>query len=221
MNHSTNRTAVRLALPALLAFCAGCNYLENRGNDFLDSFVLTGKAGVGINGELKLGPFSWGMGYWEGYEAGLFGEDGFTVTKNKLFSCPFPLNFPVGTPVLYVLVKGKRFPYPRLKWGGLLFTRFTEIEFFLEKEKRKRYRKSIYHYAIEYEGNSPLPLDGSIPKFLWKRLFAVELDLAFFLGVRVGFNFLEFVDFLLGWFGADILGDDHAGKSQIPTAKSH
>ena len=27
-------------------------------------------------------------------------------------------------------------------------------------------------------------------------------------GVRVGFNPVEFVDFLLGWFGLDILNDD-------------
>ena len=43
---------------------------------------------------------------------------------------------------------------------------------------------------------------------------AVKMILPPLLALCVGFNFLEFLDFLLGWFGADILRDDDAGTAQ-------
>jgi hypothetical protein len=185
--------------------------MENRGQDFLDSFVLTGKAGLGASANLKLGPVTFGAGYWEGYEAGLHGSEGFTVTRIKVFSCPAILNFPLPTPTLLILVLTDRLPYKELSLAGLIFTKFTEIDFILEKDRWKRFRKSIYNvYTVEYEATRPIPLDGTAPRFLWKRFFAVELDLSFFLGVRIGFNAIEFLDFVLGWFGLDILEDDDA-----------
>ena len=47
----------------------------------------------------------------------------------------------------------------------------------------------------------------------WSRLhaFDVELSLTLLVGrLRLGFSPGEFVDFLLGWFGLDIAGDDRA-----------
>ena len=42
----------------------------------------------------------------------------------------------------------------------------------------------------------------------WTRYFWLEISVRFFVGVTVGFNPAEFADFLLGWFGLDLAGDD-------------
>jgi hypothetical protein len=36
----------------------------------------------------------------------------------------------------------------------------------------------------------------------------IEASLRCFVGIKAGFNIAEFADFLLGWFGIDIAGDD-------------
>ncbi|MCZ6691091.1 MAG: hypothetical protein O7H41_15995, partial [Planctomycetota bacterium] len=49
------------------------------------------------------------------------------------------------------------------------------------------------------------------PKGGWSRLHAFDIEAHLvigFVGVRAGFSPGEFVDFLLGWFGVDIAGDD-------------
>lgn len=213
------KTPTWALLSAAVLLLPGCLFLENRGDDFLDAFTCTLKAGAGANANLKIGPLTYGIGYWEGYEAGLHGEDGFTVTLNKVYSCPFPLNVPLGIPLLWALVKTDRYPYPELKWLGFLFTKFKEVRFVLDGEKRPIFKKSIYHYEIEYAARRPLPVTGDPPTFLWKRIFAVEVDLSLFLGLRLGFNAAELLDFVLGWFGVDLLADDRAPDEPADAAK--
>lgn len=50
---------------------------------------------------------------------------------------------------------------------------------------------------------------------MWLRVHAFDVEASVFLGayVRVGFSPGEFVDFLLGWFGLDIAGDDTTWRS--------
>jgi hypothetical protein len=38
--------------------------------------------------------------------------------------------------------------------------------------------------------------------------FDIEVNIGCLLGARLGFSFGQFADFLLGWFGLDIAGDD-------------
>jgi hypothetical protein len=39
-------------------------------------------------------------------------------------------------------------------------------------------------------------------------MFWIEAELVCFVGINVGFNPIQFADFILGWFGVDIAGDD-------------
>jgi hypothetical protein len=45
----------------------------------------------------------------------------------------------------------------------------------------------------------------------WIHDFDVEAGFVAILGLTAGFSLGEFLDFLLGWFGVDIVGDDDAG----------
>ena len=48
--------------------------------------------------------------------------------------------------------------------------------------------------------------------FRWARLHAFDIEVGatvLIIGARAGFSPGEFLDFLLGWFGVDIAGDDH------------
>jgi hypothetical protein len=46
------------------------------------------------------------------------------------------------------------------------------------------------------------------PPVNWLHAFDIDIGASFLVGVNVGFSPGEFLDFLLGWFGIDIAGDD-------------
>ena len=45
----------------------------------------------------------------------------------------------------------------------------------------------------------------------WTEYFWIEASARAMVGCKVGFNIAEFADFILGWFGIDIAGDDVSG----------
>ena len=52
-------------------------------------------------------------------------------------------------------------------------------------------------------------MEGAV--FRWARIHAFDIEASVYAGIvyaRAGFSPGEFVDFLLGWFGVDIAGDD-------------
>ncbi|MCU0723676.1 MAG: hypothetical protein MUC63_08685 [Planctomycetes bacterium] len=53
-----------------------------------------------------------------------------------------------------------------------------------------------------------VPFEGDPQETRWTDLFWVSASARCFVGATAGFNPAEFVDFLLGWFGVDIAGDD-------------
>lgn len=53
----------------------------------------------------------------------------------------------------------------------------------------------------------PLLCDGDGPEN-WLHQFDLEVGGGFLLGLNLGFSPGEFLDFLLGWFGVDLAGDD-------------
>ena len=68
-----------------------------------------------------------------------------------------------------------------------------------------------------------LPLPGPSDKVspLWSFNSATDLQLGasvLLIGGRVGFNLLEFLDFLLGFGGLDIAGDDPAAEAAAPSS---
>ena len=57
---------------------------------------------------------------------------------------------------------------------------------------------------------------------LWREnnksnLYQIDLTVALGLSLRVGFNPAELLDFVLGWFGSDILDDDVGRKQAEPS----
>lgn len=44
--------------------------------------------------------------------------------------------------------------------------------------------------------------------------FLLEFNIGIYYGVRLGFNFLEAIDFILGWTTLDIMDDDRAGGNK-------
>ena len=63
------------------------------------------------------------------------------------------------------------------------------------------------HYDVTYVLVG-IPDYGDAPPALRPYYTEIEIAAAAWLGVRAGFNPGELVDFLLGWFGVDIYGDD-------------
>jgi len=66
-----------LMMAALVAFCGGCQYLENRGNDFLDPFKLHVGIGPGMGGNVAVFRGVQAGLSWETYSvhAGILGRD--------------------------------------------------------------------------------------------------------------------------------------------------
>ena len=55
------------------------------------------------------------------------------------------------------------------------------------------------------------------PQYVWPlHWLDVEVDGAAFLGMRIGISVGELADFLLGWFGVDIAGDDEVPEGVAP-----
>ena len=68
-----------------------------------------------------------------------------------------------------------------------------------------------------YQLGSAFSDDAGTPEYVrplhW---LDVEVDGAALLGLRVGVSVGEVADFLLGWFGADIAGDDEVPEGVVP-----
>jgi hypothetical protein len=195
------RTIILLLLFA--GTSTGCSYLEARGRDFLGCFRCTVGAGVGAHASIQIGPLGYGVGLWEGYEAGLQGDWGFQASRSSFYSSPFPL-WLVTTPL-----------YTKWKWdpacgcGYMPFAHYHHALWLRNPGKKKtvELQKGMFLFCIKGrgtdEGNYAAMWDSSWADPLW-----IEVSLHCMVGVRVGFNPAEFVDFLLGWFGLDILNDD-------------
>ena len=88
---------------------------------------------------------------------------------------------------------------------------------------RKSGRWSLSACVLLLPGLVSLGGDGQIwegkshPDGTWDRVHAFDIDATVYAGVvfaGVGFSPGEFVDFLAGWFGLDIAGDDSEWKPQ-------
>lgn len=71
-----------------------------------------------------------------------------------------------------------------------------------------------------YEAGSKIPFVALVDKkpLYMHWYYYTQAEVAAGLGgtVRIGFNAGEFVDFVLGWFGMDILHDDISSENQLP-----
>jgi hypothetical protein len=168
-----------LAATVLLA-SPGCLYLSKRAHDWQDCWRVSVSAGLGAKAHLQLGALGFGVGYWDGYEAGYFENEGLGVYRSSYFGIPIPFNlallpFDSGSRPHYVFTHRDRIE----GWGSNL---------------------GLFHLTMRsYEKNRKPP---------YVSIWWYEIDLRFFVGIRLGVNIAEFADFILGWFGIDIMGDD-------------
>ncbi|MHC5040056.1 MAG: hypothetical protein ACYTHM_22340, partial [Planctomycetota bacterium] len=183
--HSKKRSLVKtprkIILAVVLLFSStGCRFLTERAHDWEDSFRVSVSAGLGAKVHFQVGPLGFGAGYWDGYEVGFLEDQGMGVHRTSYFGLPIPFNFILTT----------------------IFEQEQPMFVFTHRDKIKGWGSNVglFHLTMRfYEGNRKPPSVN----FFW-----YEIDLRFFVGFRFAINLAEFADFLLGFFGLDILGDD-------------
>ena len=80
-----------LTILFLMTFISlGCSYIEKRANDFGDCFKLNTDMGIGVHASCSVFIFGAGVGYWEGYRWGHFGEGGIRHGYTRCWGSPFP-----------------------------------------------------------------------------------------------------------------------------------
>lgn len=86
------RTCIKCVLVIIsCSLMNSCMYMENRLNDFTDSFVCTCDAGLGVSAYAHPGIFGVGVGGWGGYSFGLERKSYFGVSDEFHIGLPFSL----------------------------------------------------------------------------------------------------------------------------------
>ncbi|MCZ6690087.1 MAG: hypothetical protein O7H41_10820 [Planctomycetota bacterium] len=194
-----------LTLIAIITITTGCQtvgqYFANRGRDLADCITIEGGVGYGFGAEIKLAGLvhvAGGACYYGAPPVGLrYGE---LVPSSE--SGDKDTGF-LGIPLVGLVLLHGAPPYLHVSVD--------------DKEEHGCYwlLPGLASYYTEVS-ESWIWTD---PKSGWSRLHAFDVEAHLFLGVvgvRVGFSPGEFLDFLLGWVGVDIAGDDE-GSISIPS----
>jgi len=159
----------------------------------MNCIQFSADAGIGVSAHVQVGPAGIGTGVWGGWSVGLDGESkefgvwngwsaGFPfVNLGFIFLVPsVDYALSTGVTVLYWKKNGA-FAHPRGSINYLIFTDYSP-EF-----ESHRGKENITH---------------------WSEFFWITASLRCMVGVKFGVNLIEILDFILGWFGIDICGDD-------------
>ena len=196
-----------LILAVLFAGLAtGCqttvgNYLANRGRDLGECFLLQTGLGFGIGADLKVGGL---------VHAGVLGGTFFP-----------------GASFGWVYGDIRPRPYEIHDQEGDIGFPIALVDGFLHQGgPGTHFCYGLLPGLLSWTGPPPPypDLESTIPpgpwlwseeadrrEDRWARVHAFDIEIsayALIVGARVGFSPGEFVDFFLGWFGADIAGDD-------------
>ncbi|GEM_PF-1923079 len=209
--------AITAAVFLCSAGCAGLGrYFKNRALDFADIFTAKVGGGFGISAGVNLGGiFSAYTGVSKSHRIGFEGrkavEDTHTVLGPPFYTLVVPVaslvrgdfdrynNRPLGLfcVLLSILYPGDekihRNPNKYLSLAAS-FAEFSSAD----------YELWLYKIGAFLGLNEDVddPLSGG-----W-RDYDIRIHICFFVSLEVGFNPIELADFLLGWFGLDIMGDD-------------
>ena len=199
-----DRTPLLLCLfaIALLLFCGCANlggYFRDRANDFVDCFAAQVGTCTGFGIRVHLTSYiGASVGLGKDKKTGYIGR---TFVKDiKTFWVGMPLTQILS---LYLATLRPCYSGPKPTLGEyltatLVYFLSTDAEFFV----------SCHLLGVDPSGYRAVS-DQNIP-FLREKFFvgcSVTLGV---IGFDIGFNPVEFVDFLLGWFTIDIAGDDNA-----------
>ncbi|MCZ6691122.1 MAG: hypothetical protein O7H41_16160 [Planctomycetota bacterium] len=198
-----------LILIAIITVATGCqttvgNYLGNRGRDLGECFTIQAALGVGLAVEAKLAGVAHvcvgagGPVLPLGFEYGRFNPP-------RIYDIvPFHSAY-AGLPVSFLLG-------PKSHTGTRLYPLHLSSDF-PRNEEHSCYWLLPGLFSFQRDVKWIWGSQGST----WARIHAFDIEAGVFvgiIGVRAGFSPGEFVDFLLGWFGVDIAGDDVRVKSR-------
>lgn len=186
-----------LGCSLLLLTSASCSYLKNRGADLLDIVTLEVGAGVGAHVGLKVtDAVGVVLGYNEQTVYALHGRYAGTGTRSSRGFLALAQSRIQDSGAEMVPLVGNE-PYYSDTGGGYLVVSDPLSNIF------------------------PVPLMGATPrdplvdqKERWEqrlhRTFDVYAEASVGIGMHVGVSPGDFLDFLLGWFGVDLAGDEIA-----------
>lgn len=192
-------------LVGLIALVAGgCatprNYLHDRTNDALDVFTVTGGKGVGA--AVRCGPVHVGLlGYRDA--CGVIGGHVMVPSSGDLEMESYWVDPLIGVPTGDGFLTGEQklwaYASGEMKMRAKCYSARGQTLPFIMTPGR----------AYEcYVRSSPATALSKYPHYYWSQ---VEVAVGLWWGVRLGFNPGELLDFLSGWFGADMYGDDLDG----------
>ena len=196
------RVHLVVILGVFVVLCAGCGamkrYLENRLNDFADCFTARGGWALGLGTRLRLTHYlscSLG-GYYCSRKAGYVGRKPAIQEEGCCLGLPFTQLLAPFVPLILTMPEGA----PMSQSGVALFIstlfatdlRSADAQIWLLGLNLNTLSSSVRF-------NPPPP-----PKSLYIE-FGLTLGIVSF---DVGFNPAEAIDFLVGLFGLDIMGDD-------------
>jgi hypothetical protein len=212
----------RIVLLFTVTLLPSCSYMLNRARDAHECLLVDAQFGLGISADAKAGPFGAGVG--GSYSWWSFGKSTWSsgLQSFREISLGVPLLQAGGVKAIVV---GKTGEFHC--WFLLITTQMLV--------KRRQLKAE---HAVE-DDSSVVPGSASQQEDLLLRFAPLGIPLCFnidrhivdlfgfetsaFLGVvgaRVGFNVAEFGDFMLGWFGLDILGDDVHPEEKNPKKDS-
>ena len=228
---------MRLLLLLGLTLCLltpGCfqNYWANRRRDLHESFLYDAQLGVGLDTDVRIGPFAWGIGlgsksvaavgkvnWWTPPTA--FNEINISFLGGAVLALAGQLPDMPGRAALAMTSHTvlKEVSAPDSSLAGLIYERLSMLGVgnLIHLGRRDQGNDSRWTNAFmdaSFERAPPPPPTprrhtGLTMKHKVIDQFGIEVG-AFggIVGTRVGFNPLEFADFLLGFLGLDLLFDD-------------
>ena len=206
---------------------ASCGYVHDRAMDLADCFKVNAGVGVGLALDLKLtdyvspgvgiASYTWNAGWDDRRVHGVWIESDVINTPRIAYEVLFTdyddsPNSGGDTESLVLDLALSSLNLPNERW--LVVGREVSVEFFslfnFENADDRQIRTTITGRLVD-----PAEEARIVDKDVWQRGF-VEIGVtAGLVHARAGFNPLQFVDFLLGWFSLDVAGDDRVRGAKV------
>ena len=211
------RAGILTALGLAAGLAAGCNtavgnYFANRGRDLGECFRGELGVGLGIGGGVRgAGLADVGLGFGgisRTTGIGWVYGDGFAFSADKVQGHATS-DFEVWLPFYHRSADNSALGMHLQRLGGRQHDCFWLLPAAFHSINDR------VSSTLRYSPWSPKVNDAHVA---WARVHAFDVEVsayALLIGVKVGFSPGEFVDFLLGWFGLDIAGDDRAWKPPL------
>ncbi|MHC5082277.1 MAG: hypothetical protein ACYTHN_25010, partial [Planctomycetota bacterium] len=137
-----------LLIGVLFLSSPGCLYLSQRAHDWQDCWRASVSAGLGAKAHIQFGALGFGLGYWDGYEAGYFEDEGLGIKRGSYFGIPIPFNllllpFDSGSRPQYVFTHRDRIE----GWGS--YVGLFHLTMHFHEKTRKPPHISIWWYEID------------------------------------------------------------------------